>query len=119
MRIDPWFAPAYPDGAARGHPGGNTTMLRRIGSPQNLALCMDALLALAGCSNMPTQPLSSNQPVSSTNVTSGGQAQVLSLNLLGGSTSSGTKTATVGILGGVISAGDFTLVIPPLALTQS
>jgi len=83
---------------------------------------MAVLLAVAGCSNMPTAPQAAIQPGSSAstaNGTDGAPAQVLGLNLLGGSSSTTTKTVVVGLLGGVISVGDFTVVIPPLALTRT
>jgi len=68
---------------------------------------------------MPTAPQAAIQQGSTTNVTDGASSQILGLNLLGGSSSTTTKTVVVGPLGGVISVGDFTLVIPPLALTQT
>jgi hypothetical protein len=91
-------------------------MPRRIGSTQILTLFMVLLVALAGCSNMPTAPQAPSG--SSAGATGGSSSQVL--GLLGGSTSSTTsKTVTVGLLGGTVSVGDFTVVIPPLALRQT
>jgi len=97
-------------------------MSRSVGSPHYLAVCMAVLLAVAGCSNMPTAPqaaMQSGSSTSTTNVTDGAPSQVLGLNLLGGSSSTTKKSVVVGLLGGVISVGDFTLVIPPLALIQT
>jgi hypothetical protein len=93
-------------------------MSRRVGSTQFLALCMVVLLAAAGCSNMPTAPQASIDQGSAMNVTGGSQSEVLGLTL-GGTSSTTTKTATIGLLGGVMSVGDFTLVIPPAALTRT
>jgi hypothetical protein len=67
---------------------------------------------------MPTAP-QAIQPGSSANATGGAPAEVLGLNLLGGTSSTTTKTVVVGLLGRVISVGDFTVVIPPAALTQT
>jgi len=67
---------------------------------------------------MPTQPLSTESVESVVNQTSEAPAEVL--GLLGGGTSSvTTKTKTIGLLGGTISVGDFTVVIPPAALTRT
>lgn len=92
-------------------------MPRRIGSTQTLTLFMVLLVALAGCSNMPTAPQAPSG--SSAGATSGSSSQVLGLNLLGGSSSTTSKSVVVGLLGGVVSVGDFTVVIPPLALRQT
>ena len=93
-------------------------MPRRTGSPQILTLFMVLSLAFAGCSNMPTAP---QAPSGSTaGATGGSSSQVLGLSLLGGSSSSTTsKSVVVGLLGGVVSVGEFTVVIPPLALRQT
>ncbi|HZI89656.1 MAG TPA: hypothetical protein VFD83_04305 [Candidatus Polarisedimenticolia bacterium] len=87
----------------------------RLNVPTMIALVLALALAAAGCSNMPTQPLESStaQTASNTNEES---AQTLSL--LGGSSTTTTRTATIGILGGTVSAGDFTVLFPPGALTQ-
>jgi hypothetical protein len=93
-------------------------MFRRVRVPQSLVLGLAVLLAAAGCSNMPTQPLA--QPESSVSSASGtGEepAQILGGLLDGGSST--TKTKTIGVLGGTISVGDFTIVVPPLALTRT
>jgi len=93
-------------------------MPRRIGSTQILTLFMVLLVALAGCSNMPTAPQAPSG--SSAGATGGSSSQVLGLSLLGGSSSStASKSVVVGLLGGVVSVGDFTVVIPPLALRQT
>jgi len=91
--------------------------MRRIGSPLVLTSLV-LLLALAGCSKMPTAPLDPNSSGSSATSSDGSSAQVLGLNLLGGSSTT-TKSVVVGLLGGTVSVGDFTVVIPPLALTST
>jgi len=91
-------------------------MLRRVRVPQSFVLGLTLLLAFAGCSNMPTQPLQQTESVVSQ--TNDAPAEVL--RLLGGGTSSvTTKTKVIGLLGGVVSVGDFTVVIPPAALTST
>jgi len=90
-------------------------MLRDKRIPRSFVLGLAILLAVAGCSNLPTQPLS---PADSQAIGTSGQAQTLSL-LGGGSSSTGSKTAVIGVLGGSVSAGNFTVVFPPLALTQT
>ena len=95
-------------------------MLGRIRFPRGLALSLIALLAAAGCSNLPTQPLALTQSGSGAVTTDGQPAQVL--GLLEGSTTStstNTKSAVIGVLGGTVSAGDFKIVVPPLALTRT
>lgn len=90
-------------------------MLRRVRVPQSLVLGLAFLLASAGCSNMPTQPLT--QPDSASG-TGSAPAQVLGL-LDGGTSSANSKTVVVGLLGAVITVGDFTVVIPPAALLRT
>jgi hypothetical protein len=92
---------------------------RRSRFPQNLALSLAVLLAVAGCSDLPTKPPTALEDGSSATATSTSQApeEILGLDLLGGgSSSTTTKTVTVGLLGGIISVGNFTVVIPPAAL---
>lgn len=72
------------------------------------------LLALGGCSNMPTAPVLSSD--SATSATGAAPAPEQAMDL---STTSASKTVVVGFLGGVVSAGDFTVVIPPAALRQT
>jgi hypothetical protein len=82
-----------------------------------LVLGLAVLLAAAGCSNLPTSPVAPN---TSAPVASGGSSEILGLgDGLLGSSSTTEATKTVGLLGGTISAGDFTLVVPPLALTRT
>ena len=90
-------------------------MLRRVPVPQSFVLGLALLLALAGCSNMPTQP---PLPTSETavSVTDDAPAEVLGL---GGGTTTTTRTVTIGLLGGIVSVGDFTVVFPPAALTRT
>jgi hypothetical protein len=105
------------------HPGDilekeKNNMLGRIRFPRGLALSLTVLLAAAGCSNLPTQPLALTQSGSGAVTTDGQPAQVLGL-FEGSTTSTNTKSKVIGILGGTVSVGDFTLVVPPLALTQT
>ena len=81
----------------------------------NLVLGLSFSLALAGCSNMPTQPVAPSSSESAIG-TSREPAQVL--GLLEGSSSTTTTTAVIGLLGGTVKAGDFTVVFPPASLTQ-
>jgi len=77
-------------------------------------LLLAALILPAGCSNLPTPPTA---PVPSAGASSGaGSAPVLGLL---GSTSTTTTTRTIGLLGGVVSAGNFTVVVPAGALTTN
>lgn len=76
-------------------------------------LLLAALILPAGCSNLPAPPTA---PVPSAGASSGGgSAQVLALL---GSTST-TTTRTIGVLGGIVSAGNFSVVVPPGALTTT
>lgn len=93
-------------------------MLGRIRFPRGLALSLTVLLAAAGCSNLPTQPLAPTQSESGAAVTNGQPAQVLGL-LEGSKKSATTKSAVIGILGGTVSVGDFTVVVPAGALTRT
>jgi hypothetical protein len=81
-----------------------------------LVLGLAVLLAAAGCSNLPTSPMASNP---STPVATGGSQELLGLDGLLGTSTTTTSTKTLSALGGTISAGDFTLVVPPLALPQT
>ena len=82
-----------------------------------LVLGLAVLLAAAGCSNLPTSPVASSP---STPAGTGSSSQILGLgDELLGSNSTTEATKTVGLLVGTISAGDFTLVVPPLALTRT
>jgi len=93
---------------------------RRSRFPQNLALSLAILLAVAGCSDLPTKPPTALEDGSSAIATSEAPAEVLGLDLLGGgSNSTTTKTKTIGILGGTVSVGNFTVIIPPAALLQT
>ena len=92
---------------------------RRIRFPQRLALGLAVLLAVAGCSNLPTKPDFAVQSGSGVTVTNTEPSQVLGLNLGGGGSTQTSKTVVVGLLGGVVSVGNFTVVIPPAALLQT
>jgi len=83
--------------------------------PRLLAFGVAVLLAVAGCSTLPTQPTASNNASGGTSSFNGGSSEVLGLNLLGSSAT--TSTRQIGLLGGIVSAGNFSLVIPPGALT--
>jgi len=88
-------------------------MLRSVRVSRSFVLGLTLLLALAGCSNMPTAPVTP----SDTSAGSSGTAPSQVLSLLGGGTSTtDSKTVAIGLLGGVVSAGDFTVVFPPGAL---
>jgi hypothetical protein len=77
-------------------------------------LGLTLLLAVAGCSNMPTAPV----PAQDSSASGGAApAQVLGLLGGGGSTTNST-TKTIGLLGGTVPAGDFTVVFPPAAVLQ-
>lgn len=69
--------------------------------------------SLAGCSNLPTEPAA--PPSGGFSAQTSGPSEALSLL---GSTSY-TTTKTVGLLGGIVSAGNFSLVVPPGALTTT
>jgi hypothetical protein len=89
-------------------------MLPRFRFARTLALAVAVLLAAAGCSQLPTSPTASapSEPVAS-----GSSSEIL--GLFEGSSSTTTTTMTLGTLGGVVRAGDFTLTVPPLALTRT
>ena len=87
-------------------------MLRRVRVSQGFVLGLTLLLAVAGCSNMPTAPVPAQGSIASGG---GAPAQVLGL-LGGGGSSTNSKTKTIGLLGGTVSAGDFTVVFLPGAL---
>jgi len=86
--------------------------------PIAFALALAGLLAFAGCSNLPTKPAGLGAPDPSAAVTAGGSSsEILGLTPTTTSTVSATTTRTViGLLGGVVNAGDFTVVIPPGAI---
>jgi len=82
---------------------------RRVGFVPLLLLFLVG--SLAGCSNLPTEPA---MPAPSGGAAlNDGSSQTL--NLLG--SDSYTTTKTIGLLGGIVSAGNFSLVVPPGALT--
>ena len=83
-----------------------------------LAAGLAVLLSAAGCSNLPTQPTGLTPGVSAN--TDAGSSQVL--GLLDGSDSAtpqATSTRTIGLLGGVVSAGNFSVIVPPGALLSN
>jgi hypothetical protein len=85
-------------------------------SPLFFAVGLAVLLCAAGCSNLPTQPTA---PDTGPALSHGESSQLLGLDGLLGGSSQTTSTKQVGLLGGVISAGNFKVVIPPLALTTT
>ena len=87
---------------------------RRSRFPQNLALSLAILLAVAGCSDLPTKPPTALEDGSSAIATTEVPAEILGIDLLGGGGS--TTTKTIGVLGGVVAVGNFTVVFPPGAL---
>jgi hypothetical protein len=84
--------------------------------PLLFAVTLAVLLCAAGCSNLPTQPAA---PDTGAAALGGESSQILGLGGLLGSSSQTTVTKQVGLLGGVVSAGNFKVVIPPLALTTT
>jgi hypothetical protein len=84
---------------------------------RHLALALAGVLCLAGCSNLPTKPQGLATESMAT-VAGGSSSEALSLDLQSTTTSTLTTTRTiVGLLGGTVSAGNFTVVIPPTAIT--
>lgn len=93
---------------------------RRSRFPQNLALSLAVLLAVAGCSDLPTKPPAALEDGSSAIATSEAPAEILGIDLLGGgSSTTTTNTKTIGVLGGTVAAGNFTVVFPPGALLST
>jgi hypothetical protein len=94
-------------------------MTRAIVS-RHLAFALAGMLALAGCSNLPTKPAGLGSPDAGAAVTSGGtSSEILGLPTTTTTTSTLSATTTrtiIGLLGGVVSAGDFSVVIPPGAI---
>jgi len=88
--------------------------------PKSFALGLAVLLAVAGCSDLPTKPPTAIEGESSATATGEAPAEILGLDLLGGGANSATtRTVTVGLLGGTVSVGNFTVIIPPAALTRT
>lgn len=86
-----------------------------------LALSLAVLLAVAGCSDLPTKPQLDGSSATATDTaitTDTAPAEVLGINLGGGSTANST-TKTIGVLGGIVSVGNFTVVVPPAALLRT
>ena len=78
-----------------------------------IALTITALLAGVGCSTLPTGP----RPEMGSEPTSAGGAGTLA-GRARFETSSVTTTKTIyGLVGGQVSAGDFTVILPPLAIS--
>ena len=80
----------------------------------HVALALMALIAGVGCSSLPTEPRPESGPPPAAADTSGtAGAKTLPI-----STRPSTTTRTInGTLGGLVSAGNFTVVIPPLAVS--
>ena len=87
-------------------------MFRSLRTSLLLVLGTVALLALGGCSNMPTAPQLQDE---SGAIAASGSAQPLGVTAV----TAASTTKTVGLLGGTVSAGDFTVVIPPGALLRT
>jgi hypothetical protein len=83
-----------------------------------LAVGLAVLLSAAGCSNLPTQPTGLAPSGVSANPDAG-SSQILGLDGLIDSSPTTTATRTIGLLGGVVSAGNFTIIVPPGALTST
>jgi hypothetical protein len=86
-------------------------MFRRAWNHVVVLLSLTLLLS-AGCSDLPTAL--STQADTAANQADGSVRPVL--GLLGGGSAT---TKTVGVLGGILRAGDFTVVIPPAALSST
>jgi hypothetical protein len=83
-----------------------------------LAAGLAVLLCAAGCSNLPTQPTGLTPGVSAN--PDAGSSQILGLFDGSGSTATPTtSTRTLGLLGGVVSAGNFSVIVPPGALLST
>jgi hypothetical protein len=80
-----------------------------------IALSLAVLVSAAGCSNLPTQPTAPGASGASA-LTHDESSELLGLESLLGSSSQTTTTKRIGILGGVVAAGNFKVVIPPGAL---
>jgi hypothetical protein len=89
----------------------------------HLVLSLATALVVAGCSDVPTKPSLPFEPESSEEALgrrdTGAPQEVLGLNLLGDKSGVTTKTVRMGVLGGVVSVGDFTVVVPPMALRRA
>jgi len=99
---------------------------RRSRFPLTLGLSLAVMLAVAGCSDLPTKPSLGPEDGSSATATDTAiatdtaPAEILGLPILGGgSSSTTTKTKTIGLLGGTITVGNFTVVVPPAALLRT
>lgn len=87
--------------------------------PQSLALGLAVLLAAAGCSDLPTKPPAAIESAPTATATGGASEEVLGLDLFGGGGSKTSRTVTIGLLGGIVSVGNFTVVVPPAALLRT
>jgi len=80
---------------------------------------MAVLLAVAGCSDLPTKPVLDGSSATATDTatsTGAAPAEILGIDLGGGSTSTNSTTKVIGLLGGTVSVGNFTVVVPAGAL---
>jgi hypothetical protein len=77
------------------------------------ALVLTALVLGAGCSNMPTGPRPGLDSALAPDPSSAAPAGANPIPII---PALGSKTI-YGVLGGTVSAGDFTIVLPPLAVT--
>jgi len=91
-------------------------MARPFRFSRHLAFALAGMLALAGCSNLPTKPSGLDSSDLGTTVTSGSSAGILGLDPTSVTSTATTTRTIVGLLGGTITAGDFTVVIPPGAI---
>jgi hypothetical protein len=97
-------------------------MLARSRFPRLLALALAVVFAASGCSTLPTQPSATENQSTFTAGSHDTSSEVLGLDGLLTSTStsttttSATTTRTIGLLGGIVAAGNFTVVIPAGAL---
>ena len=88
-------------------------MTRGPWQSRHLVFLLAGMLALAGCSDLPTKP-GMDSPASETmvSVTESSDAGTQTLT----TTSPITSKRTIGLLGGTVRAGDFTIIVPPGAL---
>jgi hypothetical protein len=83
------------------------------------SLILAIFVGAAGCSTLPTAPTAPSSSDVATTSTSATPSEVLGLESLLGASTATTTTRQIGILGGIVSAGNFTVVIPAGALLRT
>jgi hypothetical protein len=97
-------------------------MLKRSTLSRSWFLVVAAGLVIAGCSTMPTAPVVDTHDASSSSTRSmassdpNGLLGDLTGSLLSAPTTVSSTKTIYGLLGGVVSAGNFKVIIPPLAI---